>query len=65
MTKINGKEISLPNPTTIKDYLTLNNYRTEAVAVEINGNILPKSSYDSYVITEYDTIEIVSFVGGG
>lgn len=35
------------------------------VAVERNGEIVPKRQYDSVIITAEDRLEIVSFVGGG
>ena len=63
--KINGKEVPKAKGMTVKNYLASNNYKLTFVAVELNGNILPKSEYESYVISENDTLEIVSFVGGG
>ena len=35
------------------------------VAVERNGEIVPKRQYDSVILTAEDRLEIVSFVGGG
>ena len=35
------------------------------IAVEINGHIVPKSKYDTTVLNDGDTVEIVGFVGGG
>lgn len=35
------------------------------VAVERNGEIVPKRQYDSLILTAEDRLEIVSFVGGG
>lgn len=40
-------------------------FQRERIAVELNGEILPKSQYDTTVIREEDRLEIVSFVGGG
>ncbi len=34
-------------------------------AIEINGEIVPKSSYLKKILKENDRIEIVSAVGGG
>lgn len=65
MIKINGKDEPKAKGMKIIDYLKSHNYRTNMIAIELNGNILPKDQYESYVISEYDTIEIVSFVGGG
>ena len=35
------------------------------VAVERNGEIVPKRQYDSVILTAEDRLEIVSVVGGG
>lgn len=40
-------------------------YPIQRIAVEINGNIIPKSKYDTTILKDNDIIEIVSFVGGG
>ena len=42
-----------------------NGYNPKRVAVECNGDILPKSEYTVYVPKNEDVIEIVTFVGGG
>lgn len=64
MVKINGKEYSVAGKT-VADYLVENNYVIKRIAVEINGEILPKAQYTDTVINNGDCIEIVSFVGGG
>lgn len=65
MIKINGKDTPEAKGVTVKNYLLSHNYKLTLIAVELNGNILPKSKYETYVISESDTLEIVSFVGGG
>ena len=49
----------------MKEYLERKQYRTDRVAVEKNGEIVPKSSYEDTRICQGDCLEIVSFVGGG
>ena len=62
---VNGKQISLETPVSVSEFLTENNYQTKRIAVEINGEILPKSQYESRIPSDSDTIEIVTFMGGG
>ncbi|MBE7059029.1 MAG: sulfur carrier protein ThiS [Ruminococcaceae bacterium] len=64
MVKINGKELNVAGKT-ISDYLKTTNYDTKRIAVERNGDIVPKSQYDETLLQDGDNIEIVSFVGGG
>ena len=65
MVKINGESIPDAEKKTVMQYLTDTGYDPKRVAVEMNGDILPKSQYESTVLQDDDSIEIVSFVGGG
>lgn len=47
------------------DWLLANNYNLARIAVEKNGEIVPKAQYQSTVLQAGDSLEIVSFVGGG
>ncbi len=64
MVKINGQEADAAG-TTVAEYLKTTNYNTVRVAVERNGDIVPKSQYETTFIEDGDLIEIVGFVGGG
>ncbi len=64
MVKINGEEWNAAGQT-VTQYLTENGYDIKRVAVELNGEILPKSQYENTLLQEGDCVEIVSFVGGG
>ena len=46
-------------------FLEENNYNPKRIAVEINELIVPKADYDSCVLRDGDTVEIVTLVGGG
>lgn len=64
MIYINGKEIS-KSSVSLCEYLSENNYNSDGIAVELNYEILPKAKYADTVLRDGDTVEIVSFVGGG
>ncbi len=64
MVKINGEEKNAVGKT-VAEYLTASGYDLKRVAVELNGDILPKAQYDSTVLQDGDSVEVVSFVGGG
>ena len=64
MTKINGKTEALAG-LNIAEIVEKFGYNKARVAVELNGNIVPKAKYAETVVKENDTLEIVSFVGGG
>ena len=64
MVKINGVELDVAG-RTILEYLATTSYDTRRIAVERNGDIVPKAQYGETVLQDGDTVEVVSFVGGG
>ena len=64
MVKVNGKELDLAGKT-IAEYLLTTDYNAKRIAVERNGEIVFKSQYSETVLKDGDSIEVVSFVGGG
>lgn len=65
MITVNGKEVALTGSLSVADYLEQNNYQLKRIAVEMNGDILPKYSYSDTMLKDGDRLEVVSFVGGG
>ena len=64
MLKINGESVAAAGKT-VAEYLRETNYNPNRVAVELNGEIVPKAQYGAAVLNDGDEVEIVSFVGGG
>lgn len=64
MIKINSELID-KTEISLMDYLVENNYKLSRIAVECNEEIVPKSQYETFIIHDGDSVEIVSFVGGG
>ena len=64
MVKVNGVEMDIAGKT-VAEYLSTTNYDPKRIAVERNSDIIFKSQYDSTVLEDGDSLEIVSFVGGG
>lgn len=65
MITVNGKELELKEPLTLEVFLTESHYNLKRVAVEMNGEIVPKSVYATTLLHNGDKLEVVSFVGGG
>jgi sulfur carrier protein len=63
--KINGKEVELERPTPLLDYLEKLGVNARTVAVEHNGEIIPRTSFTRVTLREGDRVEIVRMVGGG
>lgn len=63
--KVNGENMSFEKPLTITGLTELLNYDIRLIAVEHNGAIPSKDEYGSIVLNDGDTVEIVTFMGGG
>lgn len=61
---INGEKIDKAE-ILLSGYLEENGINPQRIAVELNGEILPKAQYSNTVLKDGDVVEIVNFVGGG
>ena len=64
MVKANGVELDIAGKT-VSEYLESTNFDTKRIAVGLNGDIVFKSQYDETILRDGDSLEVVSFVGGG
>ncbi|MGN0242942.1 MAG: sulfur carrier protein ThiS [Lachnospiraceae bacterium] len=64
MITINGEPMEIEEQS-IADFLISAGYDAARVAVEINLNIIPKAQYEETNLHDGDTVEVVTFVGGG
>lgn len=64
MVKINGRDENAAG-ITIQEYLKKTDYDPKRIAIERNGEIVPKATYNTVTLNDGDSVEIVSFVGGG
>ena len=65
MIQVNGTPVPLSPRMTVQQYLATTTYDPARIAVERNGEIVPKRLYGETVLQEDDVLEVVSFVGGG
>ena len=64
MVRINGENLDVGGKS-VAEYLDSAGYDLMRVAVELNGNIVPKAQYSDTIFKDGDSVEVVSFVGGG
>ena len=64
MVRVNGNPMDIAGKT-VAEYLATTNYDMKRIATELNGGIVPKAAYAQTVLKDGDSMEIVSFVGGG
>ena len=63
--KVNGKNQPINSNENLLDFLEINSYDITKIAIERNGEIIPKLMYHQVNLKENDALEIVSFIGGG
>jgi sulfur carrier protein len=63
--RVNGKEISVKQPCTVRELLERFELDRAACAVEVNRSVVPKRRHEAHMLSEGDVVEFVTLVGGG
>ncbi|MFI4968511.1 MAG: sulfur carrier protein ThiS [Gammaproteobacteria bacterium] len=62
---INGQATEMPAELTARQLIERLELAGKRVALEVNGEIVPRSTYAAHGLHEGDKIEIIHAVGGG
>lgn len=62
---INGQPRQFPGPLTVAQLVDLLALAGKRVAIERNGEIVPRSQFNTTSLADGDKLEIVVAVGGG
>jgi thiamine biosynthesis protein ThiS len=62
---VNGEREDYPEGLTIQELLNKLGIAQRPVAVELNRKVVPRSEHPTRELKENDSLEIVTFVGGG
>ena len=65
MIKVNGQELNNISGISLEEFLIREGYVIDRIVVEFNGEIIPKAQYNQTNIKDGDSLEVISFVGGG
>ena len=63
--RLNGELLALQAPCTIIALLIAQGMAERRVAVEVNGEIVPRGRHADHALAEGDVVEIVHALGGG
>lgn len=63
--RLNGEPYELAEPASIADLLERMDLLGRRVAVELNLEIVPRSSHAGVFLQEGDRVEVVHAIGGG
>ena len=63
--RLNGEPLALPAPCTVTELLAAQGLAERRVAVEVNGEIIPRGRHADHLLADGDVVEIVHALGGG
>lgn len=63
--QLNGQPRLIPAASTLSTLLLQEGLAERRVAVEVNGEIVPRGLHGSHALHEGDRVEIVHALGGG
>ena len=62
---VNGAQRQLPDGSTMAGLVTTMELAGQRFAIEVNEEIVPRSTFENYRLSEQDRVEIVQAIGGG
>ncbi len=62
---LNGEMQKIEEGMNITDLIKKLDLENKRLAVEVNLDIIPRSQFESYVLSAEDKVEIVRAIGGG
>lgn len=63
--RLNGEPLAIATPCTLTDLLVSHGLIERRVAVEVNGEIIPRGRHAEHRLADGDVVEIVHALGGG
>ena len=62
---VNDRRVSLPSDSSVVDLLQVLDVTVKHVAVEVNGQLVPRERHATCRLASGDRVEVVTLVGGG
>lgn len=62
---LNGARHTLETETSIAALLAMLDLQQKRVAVEVNGQIIPRSEHAAVILQADDKVEVIHAIGGG
>lgn len=62
---LNGAEIAVEAGLSLGQLVDKRGLERRMIAIEYNGEIIPRLDYDDTMVQDGDTLEVVHMVGGG
>ena len=62
---INGAQTSIQSNTSIRNIIKSYSLNPNSIIVEINETIIEKKHYNTTILNENDSVELIRYIGGG
>jgi sulfur carrier protein len=62
---LNGVEKQIPDSSNMAGLIELLDLSGQRIAVEVNEELVPRSTFNQHLLKENDRVEIIQAVGGG
>lgn len=62
---VNGRPTEVADGITIAELLARDKMEHMRLAVEVNGEVVPRQNFSKVRLNENDSLEVVTLVGGG
>jgi sulfur carrier protein len=62
---LNGVEKQIPDTSSMAGLIELLDLSGQRIAVEVNEELVPRSTFNQHLLKENDRVEIIQAVGGG
>ena len=62
---VNGTPQTLPERTTLADLMTWENAAGRGCAAAVDGVVVPRGSWDTFLLSDGSSVEVLTAVQGG
>jgi sulfur carrier protein len=62
---LNGEEKQIPDAANMAKLIEILDLSGQRIAVEVNEELVPRSTFKQHLLKEHDRVEIIQAVGGG
>lgn len=62
---VNGRDVEIAASMSVEQLLDTVDVPPNYLAVEVNGDVVPREEYTTQMVAAGDNVEVVTLVGGG
>ena len=63
--QINSEDRQIPDGTSMAQLIQMLDLGDQRIAVEVNEELVPRSTFGGHLLTDKDRVEIIQAIGGG